>query len=101
VEGVDGLFYGPDDTLLSRGLAMDTPKTPAFVGSDLTIVGEACCRHSKLAATLAFSSELISFCLAADYRLLIVAADISSLSTASSRTSAAARDLVMACVSAK
>ena len=93
VPGVDGLFYGPDDAFLRRGVPLDRPKTAEALGPDLRRVATACADHGKIAATLAFSPELIAFCLELGYRLLAVASDLAMLTAGSHRASTEARSL--------
>ncbi|MBL9216062.1 MAG: hypothetical protein JNG83_11345, partial [Opitutaceae bacterium] len=88
IPGVDGLFYGPDDVLVRRGLPMDTPKTPETLGADLRTVAEACRRQGKIAATLAFTPALIEFCVRSGYRLVAAGADIAMLTGGSQQASA-------------
>lgn len=91
--GIDGLFYGPDDAFLRRGLPMDTPKTAETLGDDLRVVALACRAHGKIAVTLAFTQELIGFCLALGYRMITVASDIMLLTVGSDAAAKAARAL--------
>jgi len=47
IEGVDGLFLGPDDLLIRKGIDVDAPKDAATVGRELTLVTEACRKYGK------------------------------------------------------
>jgi 4-hydroxy-2-oxoheptanedioate aldolase len=91
VPGVDGLFYGPDDMFLRRGLPMDTPKNAETLGADLLAVAAACRKHRKVAVTLAFTPELIAHCVKANYGMLVVGSDILMLTAGSKEALAVAR----------
>jgi len=53
MEGVDGLFIGPDDLVIRNGHEITVPKDMALIGKQTEIVARACRRHRKLNVGLA------------------------------------------------
>jgi len=82
VEGVDGLFYGPDDMRVQLGLPMDTDiLSNAQLKEGLVRTGEAAAKAGKYCGTVCMTGELKRACLEAGYRLLVGGGDISFLAT--------------------
>jgi 4-hydroxy-2-oxoheptanedioate aldolase len=55
LDGVDGLFPGPDDQAIRDGRDVDAPKDRATIGNQTRAVAEACRRHGKLSVGLALN----------------------------------------------
>lgn len=89
--GVDALFLGPDDLMLRRGLAMDTPRSPANLGDDLRAVAAAARRHGKLAATVGTTPEMAGLAAGLGYDYIAGAADVGLLAAGSAAAVAALR----------
>jgi len=53
MEGVDGLFIGPDDLVIRNGHEITVPKDMALIGRQTETVARACRRHRKLNVGLA------------------------------------------------
>ena len=92
VPGVDGLFLGPDDLLLRRGCKMDTPRTPELLRSDMERVINACKKHGKIGCMVGTGSEeMMRFCLAMGYQMVVGGADVAFLAAGSRHASTEAR----------
>lgn len=76
VEGVAGLFFGPDDMKLRAGWPMDMPLNAPELGEQARIVSEACRRCGKFSMTVAGTAEALAFALETGFSVIVVAADV-------------------------
>lgn len=81
--GVDALFLGPDDVMLRRGFAMNTPRSPETLGDDMRAVAGACKRHGKKAVTVGASAEMAAFAMQCGFDLIVGGADVGFLANGS------------------
>jgi len=83
IEGIDGIFLGPDDLLLREGQDVDTPKNPGTLGRQYQAVVDGCRRHGKLC--LGHGVTEISQGMAREYgfNLIIGAGDVNILASGS------------------
>lgn len=70
LEGVDGLFLGPDDLAIRRGLDVDTPKSAATIGGASRAFAASCRRHGKLAVGLGASEAMLAVALEEKFDLV-------------------------------
>jgi 4-hydroxy-2-oxoheptanedioate aldolase len=89
LEGVDGLFLGPDDLLIRNGLDVDTPKTTESIGVALRKVASACKRHGKLLAGIGATDAMLGLARELKYDLVVGGGDVKFLAAGS--TAAAKR----------
>jgi len=94
VEGVDGLFLGPDDMILRQGHSMDQPRDMAKMTKALETMCAACHRHGKLACMVAVDAEMMEICLRLGVQMIVAGADAVLLAGGSGTASAAARKAV-------
>ncbi len=90
VDGVDALFFGPDDMALALGMPMDKPRPAGFFDEAMARIAQAAARHGKTAAGIFATPESLRQGLDLGYRMLIGTSDVSLLAPASQ---AAARNL--------
>lgn len=76
VEGIDVLFFGPDDMKLRMGLQIDLPLTAPELAPAARKVARVCKEHGKLAMTVAGTPEAQDFMLEAGYDILNVGSDV-------------------------
>jgi len=88
VPGVNALFLGPDDIMLRRGFAMNTPRTAAALGDDCRAVSAACKQHRKKSIAIGASGEMAALAADFGFDLIVGGADVSFLA-AGSMTAAA------------
>ena len=79
LEGVDGLFLGPDDLLIRDGWDVDAPKDMKTIGRQSRHVGECCRRHGKLSVCLGVSDATLAMAKEFGYRLVVGAGDVGFL----------------------
>ena len=80
VDGVDGIFVGPNDLAASVGHLMNAGCTE--VQDMMARIAEACAKHGKTAGTLAFGSEESQRYVDMGYRFIGVGSDIGLLKKA-------------------
>jgi len=83
LEGVDGIFLGPDDLLIRAGQDVDTPKNPAVLGRQYQLVVEACRRHGKLSMGHGISDVSLSMAREYGFDLVIGGGDVVFLANGS------------------
>lgn len=91
VPGVDALFLGPDDIMLRRGFAMNTPRTAATLGDDFRAVSAACRRHGKKAVAIGATTEMAALAAQLGFELIVGGADVGFLATGSAAAAAGLR----------
>lgn len=84
IPGVDALFLGPDDVMLRRGFAMNTPRSAETLGDDMRAVVSACRRHGKKAVTVGAGAEMAGFAMKCGFDLIVGGADVGFLAGGSS-----------------
>lgn len=90
-DGVDALFFGPDDMALSRGMPMDRPRPAGCFDAEMRAVAEAARRHGKLAGGVFMSPEAAKQAVALGYRLVVCAGDVPLLAENSGAAARACR----------
>lgn len=96
-DGVDALFFGPDDMAVAQGMAMDKPRPTGHFDSEMAEVGAAAKRHGKIAGGIFATPESIRQGIELGYHMIVSSADsallaANSLSAATSCRSALADD---------
>jgi len=94
VPGVDGLFLGPDDITLRRGISVTAGRTKELLGADLEAMAKACRAHGKIAATVGATPELLTACVQLGYQLIVATSDVWCLANTSQQRAAEARALL-------
>lgn len=91
VEGVDGLFFGPDDMTMRWKCSGATTDAPGQLHDAIRRVGEACQRHGLSGICPAGTPELITLCIEAGFDHLVISTENRLLRESSSSASALAR----------
>ena len=91
VEGVDALFFGPDDMALRAGLPMDQPRPEGYFTDALKAVAEAAASHGKLAGAVFPTPAAASEGIQLGYRMLVCTGDVPLLAVGSNEKAQAFR----------
>jgi len=91
MEGVDGLFPGPDDHAIRDGRDVDAPKDRSSVGAQTQAVAEACRRHGKLSVGLALNDTAMAMAKEYGYRMVACGSDLAFLTAGSKNAAEKAR----------
>jgi 4-hydroxy-2-oxoheptanedioate aldolase len=83
MEGVDGLFLGPDDLVVRKGGDVKAPKTMEEIGQEVETIARACEKHGKFNVALAFSDLGLDMAKRFRHQLVVGADDFSLLDTGS------------------
>jgi len=94
VDGVDVLFFGPDDMSLQRGLAMDKPRPKGYFDKALKTVADAAEASGKIYGGVFATQQALSTAVEMGYKLIVGTADVVLLANASRETAG----LLRACV---
>lgn len=84
VDGVDVLFFGPDDISLRHGLAMDQPRPQGYFDEALRLVAASAKACGKIAGGVFPTPEALAVAVELDYRLAVGSADVALLAAGSS-----------------
>lgn len=95
-EGVDALFFGPDDMALAQGMAMDAIRPADCFETEMKTIAEAAERHGKIAAGVFRSPEATKKAIEWGYRLIVCAGDVPLLVQHSNAAAAACRNVLKA-----
>jgi 4-hydroxy-2-oxoheptanedioate aldolase len=96
LNGVDGLFPGPDDHAIRDGRDIDAPKSRDIIGSQTRAVAEACERHGKLSVGLALTDAALEMAKEFRYRLVACGGDVVFLTSGSKSAAQKARTFLTA-----
>lgn len=91
VEGVDALFFGPDDMALRDGLPMDQPRPAGHFDDALKTVADAANARGKIAAGVFPDEQGVRQAVNWGYRLIVGGGDVPFLATSSHARSQALR----------
>lgn len=94
VDGVDALFFGPDDMAQSRGMPMDAPRPSGCFDAEMRRVADAATRAGKIAAGIFSTPDTLRDAMAMGYRLIVCCGDVPLLATGSSQLAKACRGAV-------
>ncbi|MFZ4696200.1 MAG: aldolase/citrate lyase family protein, partial [Verrucomicrobiia bacterium] len=94
VEGVDGLFLGPDDIMLRRGYPMTAPRTKETLGKDMEAVVRVCRKSGKIPVCVGVGAEMFKFCVEVGFQMIVAGGDVPFLANTSKQISAEARDIL-------
>lgn len=87
------MFLGPDDVMLRRGFAMNTPRSPETLGDDMRAVAGACKRHGKKAVAVGAHAEMAAFAMKCGYDLIVAGVDVGFLANGSGAAAAEMKKL--------
>lgn len=87
VEGVDVLFFGPDDMALRQGMPMDAPRPEGCFDDAHSQVAHAARSHGKHAGGVFRTPATLRFAVEIGYRLIVAAADVLFLAEGSRQCS--------------
>ena len=96
VEGVDVVFFGPDDMALREGLPMDAARPQGHFDEAHRRVAAAARAHGKHAGGVFVTPQAMCFAAEAGYRLVVCTADVMLLAEASKMKSEALRGALAA-----
>jgi len=91
VDGVDVLFFGPDDMAQARGMPMDVPRPAGCFDAAMERIAAAAGRAGKFAAGIFNTPEALRGALAMGYRMIVCCGDVSILAAGSARAADACR----------
>ncbi len=83
VDGVDMLFFGPDDMAMQDGLEMDKPRPEGYFSEKMEAIGKLAQKYDKFAGSVFVKPEDVRHAVEIGYRLIVSAADITLLGAAS------------------
>jgi len=86
LDGVDGLFLGPDDLFLRDNQDVDTAKTDKTIGKQYQIVTDACRKHGKLQIGHGINDVTLGMAKQFGYHLMIGGGDVGFLANSSKAT---------------
>lgn len=92
VDGVDALFFGPDDMAVAQGLPMDQPRAADTFDSAMQRIAAAASGQGKVAAGIFRTPEALQRGVAQGYRMLVGSADAYLLSVHSEQAAASLRE---------
>lgn len=87
MDGVDGLFLGPDDLLIRSKLDVDTPKDNGTIGQQTRAVAQACRKHGKCMAGIGANPAMMEMAKENQFDLIVGGADVSFLASGSKTAS--------------
>lgn len=87
IDGVDGLFLGPDDLLIRDGLDVDSPKNVETIGRQMKSVAEACRKWNKWSVCVGISDSAREMARDLGFRLVVSAGDVMFLASGSTAQS--------------
>ena len=76
IDGVDGLFLGPDDLLIREGRDVDTPKNRETIGRHYQKISASCKKHGKINLGHAVSEDTMAMAKEFGYQLVIGGGDV-------------------------
>jgi 4-hydroxy-2-oxoheptanedioate aldolase len=91
VEGVDGIFLGPDDVLLRRGVSPTAPRDAKSLSQDMQTVAQAFRKHNKFGVMVGANPEMLKASLELGYHMIVAGGDVPFLANGSAKASADAR----------
>jgi 4-hydroxy-2-oxoheptanedioate aldolase len=94
VPGVDGIFLGPDDILMRRGVSPTAPRTRELLGADMERVSRAAKAAGKFAAVPAVGPDALKLALSYGFTLLVGGGDVPFLANTSKKASDDARAIL-------
>lgn len=75
IDGVDGLFLGPDDLMIRAGKDVDAPKTRESIGRQSRAVADACHKNGKLVVGIGVSDAAMTMAKEDKYNLVVGGGD--------------------------
>lgn len=91
LDGVDGLFLGPDDLLIREGHDVNAPKTEETIGWQMRAVAEVCQAHGKWSVCVSVTDATLAMARKYGFRMVVGGSDVGFLASGSKETSAKAR----------
>jgi len=92
LDGVDGLFLGPEDLFIREGTDVDTAKTRETLGRKNRMIAAACQRHGKLNVGHGVSEDTLAIAKECSFRLVVGGGDVGFLAGGSKSASKKVRD---------
>jgi len=92
LDGVDGLFLGPEDLFIREGTDVDTAKTRETLGRQNRMIAAACQRHGKLNVGHGVSEDTLAIAKECSFRLVVGGGDVGFLAGGSKSASKKVRD---------
>jgi 4-hydroxy-2-oxoheptanedioate aldolase len=83
LDGVDGLFLGPDDLFLRDNQDVDTAKTEQTIGKQYQMVTDACRKHGKIQIGHGVNDATLAMAKQYGYQMVIGGGDVGFLAGAS------------------
>ena len=83
LEGVDGLFLGPDDLLIRDGFDVDSPKNMETIGRQMKVVADACRKVEKWSVCVGVSDSARAMARDFGFGLVVGGGDVPFLASGS------------------
>ncbi len=94
VDGVDVIFFGPDDMAMREGMPMDKPRPEGHFDEALAIVAKAAAEHGKLAGGVFTTPDTLVKAVSLGYRLIVASGDVGLLANGSKAATKTLRDAI-------
>jgi len=86
INGIDALFFGPDDMSMQEGLPMDKSRSVDELVDLMQLMGEAANKYGKIACGTAPTPDLYKLAIKLGYRLIVATGDVGLLAGGSKAT---------------
>ena len=85
VDGVDMIFFGPDDMAMQDGLEMHKPRPRGYFDEKIEAIGRLAKKYNKFAGSVFVQPDAVKRAIEIGYRLIVSAADITLLAPSSKK----------------
>ncbi len=92
IDGVDALFFGPDDMAQSREMPMDSPRPSGCFDSEMKRVADAATNSGKIAAGISTTPDALRCAVEMGYRMIVCTADVLLLVSGSTQAEKVCRE---------
>lgn len=86
IDGIDALFFGPDDMSMQDGLRMDVSRDVSELIDLMKIMSDAAKKYGKIAGSTSPTPELYKAAVKLGYRLIVATGDVGLLASGSKAT---------------
>ncbi len=94
VDGVDMIFFGPDDMAMQDGLKMEQKRPDGYFSAQLEKIAKLTKKYGKLAGSVFVNPDDVKYAIELGYRLILSSADVVLLAKGSKEASTAIRAVV-------
>jgi len=94
VDGIDVLFFGPDDMAMRRGMPMDQPRPAGIFDQALKTVADTARKHGKFCGGVFTTPDALRQAVELGFRLIVATGDVALLATGSQNQAKSLRTVV-------